>query len=193
MAIPRLTSDDTVLLVVDLQEKLLPIIHDHAAVTARAVALIEGCRALGVPPVLTEQYPKGLGSTVQPVVEALAGQADPIEKLKFSACVAEVRQRIAAMGRRTVLVCGIETHVCVMQTALDLAAEGYMVAVAADAIGSRSPADHDLAINRMGQSGIVIASVEMALMEMVREAGTERFKSLLPVIKRLGEYDAGSP
>jgi hypothetical protein len=80
-----------------------------------------------------------------------------------------------------------------MQTALDLAAEGYMVAVAADAIGSRSPADHDLAINRMGQSGIVIASVEMALMEMVREAGTERFKSLLPVIKRLGEYDAGSP
>lgn len=190
MAIARLTTEDTVLLVVDFQEKLLPIIQDHPAITAQAAGLIGGCGVLDVPVVLTEQYPKGLGPTVTPIRQALAGDIEPVEKLKFSACVAEVRQRLAAMGRRTVLICGIETHVCVMQTALDLATEGYMVAVAVDAIGSRRRLDHDLAVGRMAQSGIVLASVEMALMEMVREAGTERFKSLLPVIKQLGQQGA---
>lgn len=185
MAIPRLDIDHTVLLVVDFQERLLPTIDGHERVAQRAGVLISGCRVLGVPAVVTEQYPAGLGHTVPAIHDALSGCVKPVEKLKFSACVAEVRERLAAMGRRTVLLCGIETHVCVMQTALDLAAEGYVVAVTSDATGSRRPDDHEAGLIRMRQAGILQVSTEMALMELTREAGTERFKSLLPIIKDL--------
>lgn len=183
MPIPRLNIDDTVLLVIDLQVRLLPVITDHEQVVAQSARLIDGCRALGLPMIATEQYRKGLGPTTPAIADRWTADTPVIEKLKFSACVEPVRRQLAELGRRTVLLCGIEAHVCVMQTALELAESGFVVAVAGDALGSRRPADRELALWRMMQAGIVPVSVEMALLEMVHEAGTERFKSVLPIIR----------
>lgn len=183
MAICRLKLDDVVLLVIDFQERLLPHIHHHQAIAPRAAMLIAACRQLEVPVLVTEQYRKGLGPTVPMIAEALGEAAEPIEKLKFSAAVEPVRQALAGAGRRTVLLCGIESHVCVLQTALDLAAVGYVTAVASDAIGSQRPLDHDTAIARMTQAGIVPVTAEMAILEMVHEAGTERFNSIRGLLK----------
>ncbi len=183
MAISRLNLDDTALLVVDLQERLLPVIHDHERVVEQCGKLIDGAKALGLPVLATEQYPKGLGPTVEAIRERLEDVACIEEKLKFSAFVGGIRRRLAELGRRTVLLCGIEAHVCVLQTALDLAAAGYVTAVAGDAIGSRRAVDYDLAVQRLTQAEIVPVSVEMALLELVHEAGTDRFKAVLPIIK----------
>ena len=183
MALPRLTLDKTALLVVDVQEKLLPLIHDGARVERQCIKLIRGCAALGVPILATEQYPKGLGPTTLAVRSALPPTTRPEQKMKFSACVEGVRQALEHHGSRAVLVCGIESHVCVTQTVLDLLAAGYITAVALDAIGSRAPADHDAAVLRMTAAGAVPVSVEMALFELAHEAGTERFKALLPLVK----------
>ena len=183
MAIVRLTDQNTVLLVVDVQAKLLPHIDAHELLTDQIVKLIAGCKVLDVPILATEQYRKGLGPTVEPVAAQLPEGAMVAEKLKFSACIGPVRQRLSDLGRPVVLLCGVEAHVCVMQTALDLADAGYMVALAADAVGSRRPGDRRLALRRMEQAGILPVSVEMALLEMTHEAGTERFRALLPIIK----------
>ncbi len=183
MAIPRLNIDDVVQLVIDYQERLMPHIHAHEAITQRGVLMINACRQLDIPVLATEQYPKGLGGTIPAVAEALGGDTTIIEKLKFSACVEDVRQALSKLGRRTVLLCGVETHVCVMQTALDLAKEGYVVAVVGDAVSSQRMADHDLAMARMQQAGIMPVSAEMAILEMVHEAGTERFKSVRGLLK----------
>ena len=145
--------------------------------------LIDGAKALGLPVLATEQYPTGLGPTVGPIRERLEDDVPIVEKLKFSAFVEDIREQLAELGRRTVLLCGIEAHVCVLQTALDLAAAGYVTAVAGDAIGSRRPVDGDLALRRLTEPEIVPVSVEMALLELAHEAGTDRFKAVLPIIK----------
>ena len=183
MAIARLTIDNTVLLIVDLQERLLPVIDERERVVGQSGRLIDGCGVLGVPMLATEQYRKGLGATVPEIADRWPAGTKVTEKLKFSACVEPVRRELAELGRRTVLICGVETHVCVMQTALELADNGYVVAVAADAVGSRRASDRALALGRMTQAGVVAVSVEMALLEMVHEAGTDRFRSILPIIK----------
>ncbi len=183
MAIARLTLEDTVLLAVDFQERLLGHIENHETVTRRARLLIEAFGRLGVPILATEQYPQGLGRTVPPIAEALGPAVSMVEKVKFSASVEPVRQSLAGLGRRTVVVCGIETHVCILQTALDLATEGYVVAVAADAVGSQRRADHETALARLRQAGILAVTAEMAILEIVHEAGTERFKSIAPLLK----------
>ena len=144
--------------------------------------LIRGCELLGVPTIATEQYPEGLGPTVSAVRDAL-GDRTPVEtKLKFSAWIEAVRRRLGEMARPTVLLCGIEAHVCVLQTALDLADNGYLVAMAWDAVGSRRAADGDLARARLDGVATPL-SVEMALLEMVHEAGTDRFKAILSLIR----------
>src|SRR5688572_18668833 len=120
MPIPRFTLDRSALLVVDVQEKLMPLIGMGDVVERQCVKLIRGCAALGVPVLVTEQYPKGLGPTVSPVREALPAGALVEQKMKFSACVEGVRKRLTDLGRNAVMVCGIETHVCVTQTVLDL-------------------------------------------------------------------------
>ena len=189
MSPPRLTLEQTVLLVVDLQEKLLPIIEGSERVVKQTARLIRGCAALGVPIIATEQYPQGLGPTVQPIRSLLLPGAGPVpgapvvSKVKFSASVEDVRKWIAQTGRTTVLLAGIESHVCIMQTALDLTASGHVVAVATDAIGSSRRSDHETAMLRLVQAGVIPVTVEMALLEMVHEAGTSRFKAVLPVLK----------
>ncbi len=182
MAAGRLDIDDTTLLVVDMQEKLMPHVHDSEEVVDRATRLIRGARALELPAVATEQYRQGLGPTVPTIDEAL-GSVERLEKMRFSAWVEPVRTWLTATGRGTVVLCGIEAHVCVVQTAADLIDAGWRVAVAGDAVGARRPVDRDLAFRRLDGMGAMLVSAEMALLELVEEAGTERFKAILPVIK----------
>jgi nicotinamidase-related amidase len=184
MAIPRIELGSAALLVIDVQQRLLPVMHNAAAVEAQAVRLIRGCRLMGLPIVVTEQYPKGLGPTTAPVTEALAGGATLIaEKMRFSALVPSVIESLAKHRVTTVLVCGIEAHVCVLQTCLDLMDRGIVPVLVHDAIGSRRPDDQAAAVARLTQAGVVPTTVESALLEMVQEAGTERFKAMLPIIK----------
>ncbi len=192
MAILRLHLQTTALLVVDLQEKLLGHIHNSERILDRSTKLIQACRLLRIPTLVTEQYPKGLGKTVAAVEESLVavtvraaeGTAGlRAEKLRFSACVEPVRSFLSEHGIRSVIVCGIEAHVCVLQTCLDLLEAGLVVAIALDAIGSRKEIDRDAAVQRMVQAGAVPVTVEAALFEMVEQAGTEPFKTILPIIK----------
>lgn len=183
MAIPRLELDDTALLVVDVQERLLPAMHNAADVERQVARMIDGANVLEVPILVTEQYRKGLGLTVPALADRLASAVCVEEKLKFSACVEPVLATLKRRAIRSVVVVGIEAHVCVMQTCLDLMESGYVVAVAVDAIGSRRALDQRTAVERLIRSGILPTTVESVLLELVREAGTARFKAILPVIK----------
>jgi nicotinamidase-related amidase len=170
-------------LVVDIQEKLLPAIFERERVVAEALRLIRGARVLGLPVFATEQYRKGLGATVPEVAEAIAAFA-PLEKLTFSACGRpELLNAFRAHGVADVLICGIEAHVCVCQTALDLRKTEFRPFVIADAISSRTPENWHLGLDRMGQAGVTIASTEMVLFELLERAGTEEFKAILALVR----------
>lgn len=183
MTVQRLKLSQTAVLVVDVQERLLPVIHDHQAVLARVLLMLDAAKALDLPVLLTEQYPKGLGPTVPAVAERVTAATCRDEKMLFSACTTAVRASLEKLGATCVIVVGLEAHVCVLQTCLDLAEAGYTTAVALDAIGSRRDADKSAAILRMTQAGVVPTTVESAILELVGEAGTPRFKSILPLVK----------
>ncbi len=175
---PELASrDDSRLLIVDVQERLLPHILHGERVVENCRKLLEGSKILGVPAFATEQYPKGLGRTVP----ALAGHfASMPEKLRFSSaeCLGWPMAAQAGDGRHRVVVAGIETHVCVQQTALDLIAQGYRVIVPADAVGSRSELDWKFALDRLTISGAVVTTTESILFEWCEVAGTDEFKAI---------------
>ena len=183
MATARLQLGTTCLLVVDLQEKLVPAMNDSEHLVQQVGRLIDGVSVLEVPILVTEQYRKGLGTTVPELARRLGGAVCNQEKLKFSACIEPVRQQLTQSGARTVLVCGLEAHVCVLQTCLDLLDNGFVVAVATDAIGSRRRADLDAAVLRMVQAGVLSTTVESALFELVHEADGQLFKAILPIVR----------
>jgi nicotinamidase-related amidase len=179
----RLTRAAAGLVVVDFQERLLPAMFEAQRVLQTSLRLIQGATVLGLPVFATEQYRKGLGATVPEIRAAIAGFA-PMEKLAFSACGAE--GFVAALKARQisqVLLCGIETHVCVCQTCVDLLDDGFSVFVVADAVSSRTSDNNRLGLDRMRDSGAVIVSVEMALLELLGAAGTAEFKQILGLIK----------
>jgi nicotinamidase-related amidase len=182
----RFDPAQALLLVIDLQEKLLPAIADGERVVKRCATLIRAARVLEMPIVWSEQYVKGLGATVQPIAEAIGDAARPIEKMTFG-CLASppLAEAARATGRRQLVLCGIETHVCVLQTALEALDAGWQVFVVEDAVGSRRLSDGDVALRRMTQAGVVPASVEMLVMEGLRQAGTDAFKAVLPMLKAL--------
>nr|VFK47332.1 MAG: Nicotinamidase-related amidase [Candidatus Kentron sp. TC]VFK50032.1 MAG: Nicotinamidase-related amidase [Candidatus Kentron sp. TC]VFK63117.1 MAG: Nicotinamidase-related amidase [Candidatus Kentron sp. TC] len=173
-----LDESDSLLLMVDVQEKLVPAIHDREAIIARCAWLMKVADVMGVPLLVSEQYPKGLGPTVSALRE-LAPKEAFMEKTHFS-CVAapECGARIDASGRDRIVIAGIEAHVCVLQTALDLAAGGKRVFVVADAVSSRDPRNVELAMERMRSAGITIVSREMVLFEWAHRSDTARFKYL---------------
>lgn len=183
MSIQRLAAEQTALLVVDVQEKLASAMSDRAGLERQVGRLIDAAGVLDLPVLVTEQYPRGLGPTVGPVASRLAAGTLRHEKLKFSACIEPVRTALVAGGVRSVLVCGIEAHVCVLQTCLDMLDEGFTVAVVVDAIDARRSLDRDVAVRRLVQAGVLPVTVESVVLEMVREAGGERFKAVLPLIK----------
>jgi len=175
----RLTTENTALVVVDVQEKLMAAMPRRAETLAGTQKLLGAARALNLPVVLTVQYPKGLG----PVCPEIAG-LPAIEKLTFSCCgSAEFVRQIKELRRQRILLCGVEAHVCVQQTAIDLLAEGRAVYVCADVVCSRRDLDCQIALERMRDCGAVITTVESAVFEMLRAAGTEQFKACLPLFK----------
>lgn len=181
MRSPHLMSrTDTALLVIDVQEKLVPKIQGREALVRSIQFLVEGAGVLGVPVFATEQYPKGLG----PTLPELAAKLPPRpEKLSFSC--EQVPGLVAGMkekGIQKVLVCGIEAHVCVQQTALDLLASGLGVFLAVDAVGSRYEEDRATALKRMEGSGVVLTTAEAALFEWTEKAGTPEFKAISKLV-----------
>jgi nicotinamidase-related amidase len=175
----KLDPERAALVVIDVQEafrKAIPVFDDVAAATG---VLIDGAKAIGIPIVATEQYPKGLGHLVPEVADHLPDDVVPIEKLCFSAAEAD---GFDLGDRDQVLVCGIETHVCVNQTVLDLLAAGLDVHVAEDAVGSRSKQNWKLGLHKVEQAGAVLTSVETALFELVRQSGTDQFKRVQKLI-----------
>ena len=178
-----ITGENSVLLAVDYQEKLMPHIHGAGALLRKAALLLESAGILGVPVVLTEQYPKGLGKTV-PEVAKLAVNSPPVEKTCFScAGEPEFMRRFGSVARKQVVIMGVETHVCVAQTAVELAARGFQVFVAADACGSRRLEDAGLGLRRMESAGVVVTGAEAVVFEWLRRAGTEEFKRISALVK----------
>jgi len=169
--------DRSVLLVVDIQERLLPHIHEGEAVLAHAVWLVKLAQRLGVQVMLSEQYPKGIGHTVAALRELTFPEAIG-EKLHFSCVAAKCLERLPGAEQPQVVVAGTESHVCVLQTVLDLLAQGRQVFVVAEAVGSRRPADKDLALARMRAHGAEIVSREMVAFEWLKQAGTDEFRAI---------------
>ncbi len=182
---PRLLARDaTVLVVIDMQEGYRRVLFEYERVALAVSRVMRGAAVLGVPILVTEQYPKGIGSTVAEVAAELPAGAVPIQKMSMSCCGAEEFQRtLRDTGRRQVLIAGIETHACVNQTAHDLMASGYQVHVAHDATSSRRREEYDVGWAKLLQSGAVPATVESALLELVRTAEDADFKAIQRLIK----------
>ncbi|ODA66881.1 putative isochorismatase [Methyloligella halotolerans] len=175
------------LLIVDMQERLLPAMSDADDVTKACERLVRGAQALDLPITVSEQYPKGLGPTAEPLRQTLGNSATVMEKVEFS-CFrnAAIRHRLEELrrkGRPQVVVAGIEAHICVLQTALDLAAQGFETFVAADAIGSRLDESRRLAMGRMLHADVSVVNAEMVLFEWVGKAGSPEFKEIQALVK----------
>lgn len=175
----KLQPDRAALVVVDVQEGFRKAIPDFERVAQATATLIEGAGVIGVPVVVTEQYPKGLGETAAEVADHLPEGTEPLEKVCFSATDAD---GFDLGGRDQALVCGIETHVCVSQTVLDLLGAGTDVQVAEDAVGSRSEENKRVGLHKMERAGAVLTSVETALFELLGRAGTDEFKRVQRLI-----------
>ena len=173
------------LLVVDIQEKLLGAMHDGDVVIHNVGILLQAAGRLEVPVVASEQYPQGLGPTVAAVAEYFPdASSSPVSKLAFS-CAADqgYMDRLLPLKRKHAVIVGIEAHVCVLQTALELTDEGYLCFVVADAVSSRTPEDLMLALERMKANGCEIVTTEMVLFEWLRAAGTEEFREFSKLVR----------
>jgi len=181
-----LQAEKCALIVVDIQEKLLPPIFNNESLVRNVRLLLHLARTLNMPAMATTQYVKGLGSTVAPVAELLPAEQEQVDKLEFS-CFGSDRFCSALKSlpgsRNTVLLCGMEAHICVMQTALAALDNGYLVHVAADAVGSRKEFDWQIGIERMRDAGCVISTTEMMMYELLRQSGTAAFKEMLKHLK----------
>lgn len=185
MASPLLLDrDNAVLCIIDIQERLAAAMAEREGVIEAARRLVLAARRLDVPIVLTEQYPRGIGPTEPVLVEALGEAYAPIEKLHFSCChESPFAGRLQELGRRQVILCGMEAHVCLLATCLDLLHDGYQVHALADGICSRDAAHKGLALDQMRQAGAVVTCVEAAVYQLLGRAGTPEFKDLLPLFK----------
>jgi nicotinamidase-related amidase len=175
-----LTAESTVVLLIDLQERLMPAIHDGEVVVARAVRLAEAARLLEVPIRATEQYPAGLGRTVPQLAEYPQAV---LAKTAFSATADPGFHALLPSGVSQIVVAGCEAHVCVLQTVLGLLPHGHHVLLAADAVGSRDPDDRAAAIARARQHGAEIVTSEMVLFEWLRDARHPRFREVHKLLK----------
>lgn len=179
----RILPANTQAILIDVQEKLTPHIDNYQIVVDNCVKLITGLKLLGVPLIANEQYPKGLGHTVPAIKDAL-GDTPIFEKVTFSGCDDEAtRLALEQAGKKCVIVFGIETHVCVLQTVMDLLDKGFVPVVVVDAVGSRTHQNKQIALERMSQAGAVIASVEMVLFELCRSAKNLVFKEISKLVK----------
>lgn len=180
---PRFVTKNTVLLLIDFQEKLFPAMHEKDKLLKNVLKLIRGVKVLEVPVLVTEQYPQGLGPTL-PEIKKLLPEMKPVVKTSFSCCdEAAFIKTLRSLKRTQVLIAGIEAHICVYQTASALAHAGYGVQVVADCIASRDPKNQLVTLYRLGETGILPTTVEMALFELLKVAQGEQFKKISAIVK----------
>lgn len=175
------TPENSIVLVVDIQEKLAPHIQGHEQLIKNANTLLEGLKVFNLPTILHEQYPKGLGKTLPSIKEKVECEAN--EKLTFSCCKADkTKQAILKSKKNIAIVFGMETHICVMQTCLDLLANNFVPVLVVDCCGSRKTVDHDVAISRMIQAGVVPTTYEALLFELCTCSDNPLFKSIRKLV-----------
>lgn len=181
----RIARENTQAMIIDVQERLTPHIYDHENIVKKTVTIIKGLQALGIPIMLNEQYKKGLGDSLPELRDVLEGDnAKSFEKVTFSACDNnDTWHHLAQQNRSTVLLIGVEAHVCVLQTALDLLDNGMQPVIIGDAVGSRFPYDKKQAIRRIRRAGGIISTVEAILFELCRSSEDPAFKTILNLIK----------
>ena len=179
----RLCIEDSLALVVDYQERLLPVIHEKDLLLRNSRILLQGLAALGVPMLVTRQYPKGLGPVVPELLEPL-GDAPVYDKLAFS-CYddAAIRKAVDDKKPKNILLCGIEAHVCLLQTLIDVQSAGYQAVLVTDCVGSRNPGDKKYALKRAAQEGALPATYESLLFELTRSAEANAFKTISKLVK----------
>lgn len=179
-----LEADNTQLLLIDFQEKLLPAVCDDSKTTRNVLTLLKACEILNIPVKFTEHYPHGLGSTVSEISEAMPGGSRRFEKLHFSCCDnPDFETFLRYAGRDRVIVAGIESHICVLQTAVDLLSEEYKVFIASDACSSRENEHHTEGMQVLRALGAFVAPTESIVYRLLRKAGTSAFKTMLPFFK----------
>lgn len=179
----RIIATKTVALVIDIQEKLFPNIDSHKKLQTNCKILLSGLHILGIPVVVTEQYPKGLGSTIKDLSNLIT-DFSPIEKLSFSCCgEKKFLETVNGYGHRNIIICGIEAHVCILQTVMDLIERGYHPVIIEDCVSSRKPSDRETAIKRMAREGVIITTYESILFELCEVAGTDQFKQISKLVK----------
>lgn len=180
----RLLKDETIVVVIDIQEKLFPHIAENTTLTENCKKIIEGFKILEVPIMITEQYTKGLGYTITEIKDVLEENYKPIEKIDFSCCgSSEFLEKLKNTGKKNIILIGIETHVCVLQTALDLLSEGFQPIIIEDCVSSRSLINKKIAIQRMLHEGCIISTYESILFELCRRAGNDSFKAISKLVK----------
>jgi len=179
----RIENEKAAALIIDFQEKLFPHIFENTVVQKNVSRLIEGLKILHIPILVTEQYPKGLGSTIMPLKNILPG-IESFEKISFSCCDDnDVMNAIQKLKRNFIIIAGIEAHVCVLQTVIDLIYTGFTPVVVTDCISSRKEIDKVFAIERIKKEGAILVTYESVLFELCRVAGSEKFKSISAIVK----------
>jgi len=179
----RLTPSECVLVIVDVQERLAKVMERRSQVVKALAVLIEAARLHQIPVILTQQYTKGLGPTVEEVACRLEG-VEPVEKISFSCCLEEpFMKTLDGLGRRKVILTGMETHVCVLQTALDLLDSGCTVHVPWDAVCSRDDGNRDFGLRFMERAGAILTSAETVAFQLLQKAGTPEFKAVSSLLK----------
>ncbi len=179
----RIVKDHALAMVVDVQEKLFPHIYEFEQLERNIEILVEGLKTLDVPVIVTEQYKKGLGETI-PNLAKIVAEYPHNEKMAFSCCDdPAIMERIELSSKRNVILAGIESHICLLQTALDLKERGYHPVVIEDCVGSRNPENKRIAITRLVQEGIMVSSYESILFELCRFSGTDAFRAISKLVK----------
>lgn len=178
----RILAENTSCIVIDYQEKILPAMADKEALVANSVTLLKGLKALGIPMLLTTQYAKGLGNNIPEICEAM-GTEEAIDKTTFSAYETEAVYEALDKTKKNVIICGIEAHICVLQTAIDLKAAGYQPIIVTDCVSSRRENDKAFGIVRAEQEGVLLTTKEALLFELTRKAGGPVFKEISSLIK----------
>ncbi len=179
----KLKREDTVLVVIDLQERLMNAMKDREKVYKNTNLLLSTAKEFNIPVILSEQYPRGLGPTVAVIKENLPADYIYLEKLSFSLCGAGLFEMLTEIGKNTIIVCGSETHVCVFQTVRDLVDAGYNVHLVRDAVCSRFDENYENSLNLMSELGTVVSNTETVVFDLLEVAGTKEFKAISPLIK----------
>lgn len=182
--ISQLSREHAALAVIDMQEAFRPVMQDFGEVAGRIAKAVQGAQLLEVPVIVTEQYPRGLKHTAEEILAHMPAESKAIEKICFSSCGAEDFQaQLTNRNIRQVIVCGIEAHICVAQTVLDLLSRGLEVHLLVDCITSRKKENKEIALSRLIQAGAVPSNLEMALFELMRTADSPQFKAVQSLIK----------